>query len=248
MKSKTDAIIEVQNIELAYGVNHVIEDLSTTIHAKSFIGLIGPNGAGKTTLLMSLSGQFRPQKGRILFQDSDIYLRNIEFKHMIGYVHENPFFYPYLSAEEFLYFVARIKDVPKNEIESQIASALKSVCLDEESQKLTPNLSMGMRKKLAIAAALLGTPKIIFLDEALNGIDIESAFQIKQVLKDFVANGGTIILSSHALEVIEKICDRYLVLKNGEIIADLTAHGFKKSDVVKEDIDLEGYIIQLLNA
>jgi ABC-2 type transport system ATP-binding protein len=107
---------------------------------------------------------------------------------------------------------------------------------------------MGMRKKLAIAAALLGTPKIIFLDEALNGIDIESAFQIKQVLKDFVVNGGTIILSSHALEVIEKICDRYLVLRNGEIIADLTADGFKKSGVVKDNVDLEGYIIQLLNA
>lgn len=106
---------------------------------------------------------------------------------------------------------------------------------------------MGMRKKLAIAAALMGAPKIIFLDEAINGIDVKSAFQIKRVLKDFVADGRTIILSTHVLEVIEKICDRYLVLKNGKIIADLQADAFKEADIVGNGLDLEKYVIQLLN-
>lgn len=133
-KSKTNAIMEVQGIDLSYGTNPVVEDLSTTICSGSFVGLIGPNGAGKTTLLLSLSGQFKPQKGKILFGDSDIYERNIEFKQVTGYVHENPFFYPYLSVEEFLHFIARIKNVPKSEIESQVSSALESVCLAGESK------------------------------------------------------------------------------------------------------------------
>lgn len=246
MKSKTTALMEVQNIELSYATYNVISDLSTTIYSGSFIGLIGPNGAGKSTLLRALSGQFKPQNGNILFENYDIYQRNLKFKHEVGYVDENPFFFPYLNVEEFLSFIARIKKVRKNEIEPQISSVLKSVCLHNERQELTSNLSMGMRKKLAIATALLGSPKIIFLDEALNGVDIESAFKIKSVLNTLVANGTTIIISTHILEIIEKICDRYLVLKNGKIIVDLTSDNFKEFDTIEEHIDLETYVIQIL--
>ena len=99
-----------------------------------------------------------------------------------------------------------------------------------------------MRKKLAIAAALINSPQIIFLDEALNGIDVESAFHIKNLLAEFVKQGGTVILSTHVLEVIEKICDRYVILKAGQIIADLNAHEFDKTD----NGDLEQHVLELL--
>ncbi|MFQ5636756.1 MAG: ATP-binding cassette domain-containing protein [bacterium] len=155
-------------------------------------------------------------------------------------------FLPVLKCGRFSTFRGQSQDVPKLEIAAQTSAVLESVCLDEERRKLTAELSMGMRKKLAIAGSLLGNPKIIFLDEALNGIDLESAFKIKHVLQDLVAGGRTIILSSHVLEVIEKICDRYLVLKNGEIIADLEANRFKETDLAGKDMDLEKYIIQLL--
>ena len=104
-----------------------------------------------------------------------------------------------------------------------------------ERDKLTSNLSQGMKKKLAIAAAMIGSPQILFLDEALNGVDFESAFRIKKTLKDFVINGGVVILSTHVLEVIEKICDRYLVLKQGKIIGYYlgTRLFFKKSELEK---------------
>ncbi|MCG8607496.1 ABC transporter ATP-binding protein [bacterium] len=240
-----NTILEVRHVDISYGNHSVITDLSTTFQAGSFVGLIGPNGAGKTTLLLALSGQLKPRKGHIVFQDSDVYENNLDFKRKIGFVHENPFFYPYLTAEEFLQFVARVKRVPSDEMEDQISSGLLAVGL-EERQKPTSDLSLGMRKKLAIAAALLGAPQIVFLDEALNGIDVESTFRIKQVLKNLVSAGSSVILSTHALELIEKICDRYLVMKQGKIIADLSADELKASGE-KREVDLEEYVIQLLS-
>ena len=248
MKDKRMKLMEVQEIELSYGTSPVIEGLSLNIYPCSLIGLIGPNGAGKTTLLMALSGQFKPQKGHVFFNSSDIYEKNLDYKRSIGYVHEHPFFYQRMSVEEFLYFVARIKGVQDNKIEMQISSILKSVNLDEEKSKQTSNLSAGMHKKLAIAAALLGDPKLIFLDEALNGIDFESIFQIKKLLTDLVAEGKTIILSTHVMEVIEKICGRYLVLREGGIIADIDPDKLKETDAFKRDPDIEKYIIQLLDS
>jgi len=248
MEEKKVKRMEAQNIELSYGDDPVIQDLSLNICSGSFIGLIGPNGAGKTTLLLALSGQFRPQKGHVLFNSYDIYHKNLEFKKHIGYVHEYPFFYQHMRVEEYLHFIARIKDVEKHAIERQISSVLNSVCLEDEKNKQTSNLSAGMRKKLAIAAALLGDPQIIFLDEALNGIDFESAFQIKKVLTELIAQGKTIILSTHVMEVIEKICDRYLVLKQGRIIADIDPEKLKSSDAFKKNPDIEKYIIQLLES
>jgi ABC-2 type transport system ATP-binding protein len=106
---------------------------------------------------------------------------------------------------------------------------------------------MGMRKKLAIASAMVGKPQILFLDEALNGIDIESTYRIKHSLRDFVAEGGAVILSTHTLEVVEKLCDRYLLLKEGRVIADLRADDVTGKRGVGEEGSLERYVIQLLS-
>ena len=243
MTKNNSHLLQIINLEISYNETPVIKNLSFNIKKGSFIGLIGPNGAGKTTLLLSISGQFRPGNGEIQFQDKNIYVKNLEYKKAIGYVHEKPFFYPYLTVVDFLRFVAGIKNVSPDVVEEQIQALLITVNLHNERQKLTSALSQGMSKKLAIAAALLGPPQIIFLDEALNGIDFESSFKIKEALKKYVDKGGTIILSTHVLEVIEKICDRYLVLKNGEIIADILAGEFQNSEK-----DLEKYLIELLTS
>lgn len=236
-------MLSIRDLKISYDKESIIENLSLAINSGTFIGLIGPNGAGKTTLLLSISGQFKPQKGNIVWKDKDIYEHNIAYKRNIGYVHENPFFYSYLNAEEYLHFVARVKKLKNVE---QISRCLNAVNLYEERNKLTSQLSQGMKKKLAIAAALLGEPQIIFLDEALNGIDVESAFMIKNVLKEYVKNGGTVILSTHVLEVIEKISDRYIIIKNGKIISDLMSKDLplEHSNGI---MDLEKHVISLLN-
>lgn len=235
------ALLSIKNCVVAYDQNPVIKDISVDIHPGTFIGLIGPNGAGKTTFMLSISGQFQPRSGSIRFEKMDIYKHNYVYKKQIGYVHEAPFFYDHLTVEEFLIFVARLKGMGK-EVISKIDNVLQSVNLSDEKQKLTARLSQGMRKKLAIAAALINTPRLVFLDEALNGIDLESTFQIKKLLADFVSHGGTVILSTHVLEVIEKICDRYIILKSGAIISDVNAHDFEGIG----HMDLEQHVMDLL--
>ena len=238
-------MIDIQHISISYDGNEVIHDLSLTISTGEFIGLLGPNGAGKSTLLHAISGQMLPDSGKIEFEKKDIYRHNLEYKKQIGFVHEVPFFYANLTTAEFLQFVAKIKMAPLSD--EQILEFLEKVKLAEEQHKFTGELSMGMRKKLAIAAAMIGNPKIIFLDEALNGIDFETVFQIKSVLKEFVQNGGTVILSTHVLEVVEKLCDRFLILKSGKLISDMTSEELEKLRSKEKGIDLESHLINLIS-
>lgn len=240
-----DDMVLIQNIVLAYEDNVAVDHLSLTIQPGSFIGLIGPNGAGKTTLMLSMAGQFQPASGSIFFQGLDIYGKNLEYKRKIGFVHENPFFYPYLSVEEFLWFIARVRRMDKRFIGEKIDNVLRAVKLYDEREKLTVQLSQGMRKKLAIAAALLNSPRILFLDEAINGVDVESVFYIKGLLADYVASGGTVILSTHVLDIIEKLCDRYVVLHQGRIIADLDDETATKG---KTAASLESIVLDLLKS
>jgi len=240
-----DDFVSIQNIMLAYDDNVVSDHVSLAIQPGSFIGLIGPNGAGKTTLMLSMSGQFQPQSGAILFEGQDIYEHNYHYKRHVGYVHETPFFYPHLTVTEFLWFIGRVKQMPKQDIKGKIETMLDAVQLFDEREKLTSQLSQGMRKKLAIAAAMINSPRILFLDEALNGVDVESAFQIKKMLVDFVANGGTVILSTHVLEIIEKLCDRYMIMKKGQIIADLDDESLK---LEKAPMSLESMVLRTLQS
>ena len=239
------APLEIAAIELGYGQTPVIENLSLSLRPGSLTGLIGPNGAGKTTLLLAASGQFRPSQGTISYGGMDIYRDNLAYKYHIGYVHEVPYAWPWLTVAEFLAFTGRVKKVAAERIPEQIDRLLQAVLLEEERHKLTDDLSQGMRKKLAIAAAFMGQPPLVFLDEALNGVDIESVYAIKQLLRSHVQAGGIVLLSTHVLEVIEKLCDRYVVLQSGRVIADLDAAEWKAGHGQRAG-GLEEYIMTLL--
>jgi len=241
--SRSDGLF-IDDVTLSYDGRPVIEGLTLTVGPGTFLGLIGPNGAGKTSLLLGASGQFKPSSGTVRFRGLDAYDANREFKQTIGFVHEEPFLYPYLTTEDFMRFVAGVKRVPAADVGREVASLLDMVGLMGERTKVTSNLSMGMRKKLAIAAAMLGRPRLLFLDEALNGVDFESTYRIKQALRDFVEGGGTVILSTHTLEVIEKLCDRYVLLRNGQVIADLTAAEVAHAEGPGS---LESYVIRLFS-
>ncbi|HNW59731.1 MAG TPA: ABC transporter ATP-binding protein [bacterium] len=240
----TTSHLEARAIAAGYDSSPVLTELSLTLPAGALTGLIGPNGAGKTTLMLALSGQFRPARGSIRFGGRDIYQENLAYKYRIGYVHEQPFFYPWLTAGEFLAFVAHVKKVDPGRIADESARLLQRVGLEGEQDKRTSDLSLGMKKKLAIAAAFMGEPAVLFLDEALNGVDIESAYGIKQMLREYVQGGGLVILSTHVLEVIEKICDRYVVLQSGRILADVEAAAWRSGAGAAS---LEEHIIALLH-
>ncbi|HEX9935192.1 MAG TPA: ABC transporter ATP-binding protein, partial [bacterium] len=185
-----------------------------------------------------LSGQFRPRSGIVRFKGQDIYERNLETKREIGYVHEEPFLYPHLTAEEHLTCIARMKKIRPAESGRQIPDLLDAFGLIEVRRKLTARLSLGMRKKLALASAMLGDPQILFLDEALSGLDVEGLHRVKTTLKEFTERGGTVLLSSHNLDLMEKLCGRYALLRRGRLIADLDRRAIQS--------DLESRVLALL--
>lgn len=239
-------ILRINEIDLSYNEKNVLEQVSFDIHPGVFVGLLGANGAGKSTLLLAMSGQFQPVRGRILFHDNDVYQQNLLYKQHIGFVHEQPFLYPGLSVLEFMEFVGAVKKVAKTRLDKQIPELLGGVNLTDQSYKPCAKLSQGMRKKLVIASAFLGQPQIVFLDEALNGIDLESIYKIKQMFRTFVNNGGTIILATHILEVLEKICDRFLILSNRILSADLSDTGIQQMKNQDPLFDLEQFIVKKL--
>ncbi len=239
----TPSALQVRDLTVSYGTEPAVDRVSFSLDPGSWTGLVGPNGAGKTSLLLSVSGQFKPHGGRVRFGDLDVYDHNLAYKRLIGYVHEEPFLYPFLTTEEFLWFVAGVKMIGRPEAGLPIASLMDAFGLETHRQRLTAHLSMGMRKKLAVAAALLGSPQILFLDEALGGLDVESVHRMKTLLRDFVGRGGTVLLSSHNLDFLEKICDRYLVLQKGRLIADFQRGEWEKHGSSK---DLESHVLDLL--
>lgn len=237
-------LLSIREIDLSYGEKKVLEKVSLDIYPGIFAGMLGANGAGKSTLLLSMSGQFQPDQGSIVFHDKDIYKNNLAYKQEIGFVHENPFLYPGLSVIEFMEFVGTVKKVEKARLNLQIEELLREVNLGEETYQLCSKLSQGMRKKLAIASAFLGQPKIVFLDEALNGIDLESIYQVKQLFKKFVTSGSAIILATHILEVLEKICSRFLILSHRKLVADLSETDIQHMKTENPSFDLERFIIE----
>ncbi len=248
MYESDNNLLKINNLDVSYNGDNVINDLSLIVSSGSFIGLIGSNGAGKTTLLLSISGQFKPSSGIISFRNSDIYERNYEYKGEIGYVSENPFFYRFLTVEEHLYFISGIRKVERNNKRRTVDEIISLFRLGDIKDKSTSALSPGMQKKLANASAFIGDPLILFLDKALNGIDIENSFRIIQALTGYVDKGGTVILSTHIPEVIEKICNRFLVMKDGKIIADVDAHEHRYTGSRTGHKDLEDYVITPLNS
>jgi ABC-2 type transport system ATP-binding protein len=246
LAEKPHALLEARSLTLSYDRQAAVEGVSFSLDTGSIVGLIGSNGAGKTTMLLSLSGQFKPQCGQVAFLGMDVYERNVEYKRHLGMVHEEPFLYPFLSTVEFLWFVVRIKKMEKNVAERQIDFLLDALRLSDDKHRPASHLSLGLRKKLAIAAALLGPPRLLFLDEAMSGLDVESIHRIKILLRDFVERGGSVLLSSHNLDFLEKICDRYLVLHRGKLIADMDRETIQTGTHSSGPSDLEGRVLTLL--
>lgn len=227
--------LEIENLTIGYGGPPVIDGLSVSVAPGTLVGLLGSNGAGKSTFLMAASGQFRPDGGAVRFEGRDVYRDNLWFKQHLGFVHEAPFLYPLLTAEEFLRFVAGVKGV--SDPGPAVEALLERTRLVEDRHRMTADLSLGMRKRLAVAAALVGEPRILFLDEALSGIDVVNAFHVKELIREIPARGGTVILATHGIEAAEKLCDRFLVLDRGRLVADIA-----RSDVR----ELEARLVELM--
>jgi ABC-2 type transport system ATP-binding protein len=200
----------------------VVSDLELKVKAGEFYALLGPNGAGKTTILRMVAGLLQPEAGSISIYGIDTRTDPIAAKRIVAWVSDEPMVYDRLTPFEYLEFVAGLWQVDSAVAEARARELIHWLGLDPHAHERCGGFSKGMLQKVALAGALVHDPKLIILDEPLTGLDAGSARQVKDVLKQKVADGVTVIMTTHILEVAERMAERIGVLSGGKLIAEGT--------------------------
>ncbi len=205
----SEPILEIQNISKNYGKLKALNNLSFSVNKGDIYGILGPNGSGKTTILSIISDILKANSGNFIW-----HLNSLNYRKNIGTLIETPNFYHYLTVEQNLKIVVAIKEVHI----SEITKVLKLVKLDNRKNSLFRDLSLGLKQRLALASALVGNPTVIVLDEPTNGLDPEGIAEFREIIIEQAKLGKTIIIASHVLDEIEKVCTNVAILKKGTLI------------------------------
>jgi len=211
--------VETHGLTRDFGTFRAVDGIDLAVPAGSFYGFLGPNGAGKSTTIKCLTGLLRPTAGTMRILGVDPIREAVSVKKRTGVVPEDLALFDRLSAQETLTFVAQVHGLDPATAKSRSADLLELMDLKGAGTTLVTDYSHGMRKKLSLAAALLPGPRLLFLDEPFEGIDAVASRQIKDLLQSFVTRGGTIFLTSHILEIIERLCTYIGVIASGKLVA-----------------------------
>ncbi|MDO5521823.1 MAG: ATP-binding cassette domain-containing protein [bacterium] len=211
-------MIEFIEVEKSYGKKQVLKPINIKLE-HSIYGLLGPNGAGKSTLMRIMVDLSKPTKGKVVFDGKEVHVLNEEYRARLGYLPQDTGFYGYMTGEEILRYFACLKGIKKEMQNECIKQALERVNLLEERKKKVGKYSGGMKRRLAIAVALMNDPSVIVLDEPTVGLDPKERVQFRELLKT-MSKDRTIILSTHIVSDVDALADQIIMLKNGEIICN----------------------------
>ena len=211
--------IETHGLTRDFGQFRAVNGVDLAVPAGSFYGFLGPNGAGKSTTIKCLTGLLKPTAGSMRILGLDPLAEPVAVKRRIGVVPEDLALFDRLTARETLTFVADVHGIDTQTATHRSADLLRLMALEDAANTLVTDYSHGMRKKLSLAAALLPAPRLLFLDEPFEGIDAVASRQIKELLVSFVARGGTIFLTSHILEIVERLSTHIGVIAQGRLVA-----------------------------
>ncbi|MEE9407218.1 MAG: ATP-binding cassette domain-containing protein [Polaribacter sp.] len=204
-----ETILSLKNLDKKYGPVHAVNNLSFDIQKGNVYGILGPNGSGKSTTLGIILNVVNRTSGEFSWFNGQ--LSTHEALKKVGAIIERPNFYPYMTAAQNLKLICKIKEISEDKIDDK----LKAVNLFERKNSKFKTFSLGMKQRLAIASALLNDPEILILDEPTNGLDPQGIHEIRQIIKDIAANGTTILLASHLLDEVEKVCSHVVVIRKG---------------------------------
>ena len=211
--------VETNGLTRTFGNKRAVDGIDIRVPAGSFYGFLGPNGAGKSTTIKCLTGLLRPSSGDIRILELDPVKDAVAIKRRVGVMPEDLALFDRLTAAETLSFVGQVHGMPAETFKARSTDLLSLMDLTSAATTLVADFSHGMRKKLSLAAALLPAPRLLFLDEPFEGIDAVASRQIKDLLHAFVARGGTVFLTSHILEIVERLSTHIGVIANGKIVA-----------------------------
>lgn len=231
--------IRIQSLSKFYGEKEVLSDFSIEIGSGEIYGILGPNGSGKTTLLKIMAGISPFDRGTVTVEGIDARTDQIAVRKIVGYVPETPYLYESLTPFEYFSFIGSIRGIPKEVAERRANDLTKAFGMEEYNDQFIGSLSFGTKQKVSIIASLIHAPKILILDESINGLDPQSAKIFRDLLRSLAQDGMTVVFSTHILEIAANVCDEIAIMKTGKIVAQ-----GKTTELLKER-NLEDLFIEL---
>lgn len=234
-------MIQIVDLRKSFGSHEVLKGISLEVRGEIY-GLLGPNGSGKTTLMKIVAGILKASSGKVFVDGIDVERDPIKVKQIVGYVPENPILYESLTVSEIFNLVAKVRGLKKEEFEEKVAIFSKAFEIEDLMNSLVATLSFGNRQKVAIILALLHNPRVLILDEVMNGLDVRSMKILREILFKFRGEGRSILFSTHIMPFAEMLCDRVGVIYEGRIVAEGRVSELKEFAKVR---DLEDVFLKL---
>ena len=229
--------LEVKHLTKKYGDFTAVNDISFDVNRGEIFAFLGPNGAGKTTTVKVLTGLLKPSSGSVEVLGMDVVAKIEEIKKKAGFVPDQPYVYPYLTAFEYMRMIGDIYKVPVQEQKKKIPELFEMFEIQDRAGEIIDSFSHGMKQKLVISGVLLHKPEIMFLDEPLVGLDPKSARLVKDIFAKLAGQGVTVFMCTHVLEIAQKLADRICIINDGKILALDTFDNLKKSTPSAADLE-----------
>ena len=239
-------LLHLEALGKDYGATVALRSLTCEVRAGEVVGLLGPNGSGKTTTMKLLMGMLRPSRGSARFDDLDCTHDARRVKERIGYTPEEPAFYDFLTGRETIGFVLDVRGVAPDAGWARLGPFVDAIDFGAQLDVATGGYSHGTKKKLALLLALAHRPALLLLDEPTNGLDPPTAVRVRALLREYAAEGGAVVVSTHLLAMAGQLCDRMLVLHKGDMIADGTSADVKARAGVASGASLEDAFLELV--
>ena len=238
--SQTGAAVEIRGLAKLFDDKVAVDRINLTIPSGSFYGLVGRNGAGKTTTISMVTGMLQPTEGTALIRGIDMWSEPLKAKAHLGVLPDGVHLFDKLTGEQLITYSGYLHGIDKETVASRVKDLLAAMDLTDAAGRAVADYSAGMTKKIALAAALVHAPSVLILDEPFEAVDPVSAANIQDILRGFVASGGTVIISSHVMDLVQRLCDHVAVMDSGRILAAGTV------DEVRAGMSLEERFVQLV--
>lgn len=232
--------IEIRGLTKAFGQKVAVDRINLDIPSGSFYGLVGRNGAGKTTTISMVTGMLKPNEGTAYVRGIDMWADPLKAKAHLGVLPDGVHLFDKLTGEQLITYSGYLHGIDKETVASRVKDLLAAMDLTDAAGRAVADYSAGMTKKIALAAALVHAPSVLILDEPFEAVDPVSAANIQDILRGFVASGGTVIISSHVMDLVQRLCDHVAVMDSGRILAAGTV------DEVRAGVSLEERFVQLV--
>nr|WP_250890356.1 ABC transporter ATP-binding protein [Clavibacter michiganensis] len=214
-----DEVLVIEGLTKRFDEKVAVDDVALTVRAGSFYGIVGPNGAGKTTTMSMVTGLLRPDAGTVTVNGVDVWRDPLTAKRSIGVLPDRLRLFDRLTGAQLLHYSGALRGLDAAEIRDRSADLVAAFGLEDAVGRLVTDYSAGMTKKVALACAMIHSPRVLVLDEPFESVDPVSAANVVEILQDYVAHGGTVVLSSHGMDFIQRICDHVAIIVNGRVLA-----------------------------